>query len=102
MLEFIIGQSQSSSGRVLYVRVGAGVGHGEDTGASVLQGEVLIAELLAVDGLATSALETFTSVSSRSFPWGEGGARSKLTLRLVKSPPWSMNWGMTRWKIEPL
>jgi len=33
-----------------------GVGHGEDTGASVLEGEVLVLELLAVDGLATSAL----------------------------------------------
>lgn len=39
------------------VRVRAGVGHGEDTGASMLQGEVLISELLAVDGLATSAVE---------------------------------------------
>jgi hypothetical protein len=38
------------------LRVGAGVGHGEEEGTAVLQLEVLIAELLAVDGLATSAL----------------------------------------------
>jgi len=38
------------------VGVGAGVGHGENTGASVLQLEVLISELLTVDGLATSAV----------------------------------------------
>lgn len=38
------------------VRVGASVGHGQDTRAGVLQGEVLIVELLTVDGLATSAL----------------------------------------------
>jgi hypothetical protein len=41
---------------VNYVRSGTSVGHGEDTGASVLQVEVLVLELLAVDGLATSAL----------------------------------------------
>lgn len=33
-----------------------GVGHGEDTGASVRQVEVLVLELLAVDGLAAGAL----------------------------------------------
>jgi hypothetical protein len=38
------------------LRVGAGVGHGEQTGLVVLQGEVLVGELLTVDGLATSAL----------------------------------------------
>lgn len=83
-----------------HVRVGAGVGHGQDTGTGVLQGEVLIWELLAIDGLATSALKSgFPAVSSRSF---RGELRGKrLTLWLVKSPPWSMNWGMTRWKDEP-
>jgi hypothetical protein len=45
------------------VRVGAGVGHGEDTGASVPQLEVLVLELLAVDGLATSALLLVSSLS---------------------------------------
>lgn len=39
------------------LRVGAGVGHGQQTGAVVLQLEVLIGELLAVDGLATGTLE---------------------------------------------
>nr|WNZ75859.1 hypothetical protein [Trichoderma harzianum] len=38
------------------LRVGAGVGHGQQTGAVVLQLEVLIGKLLAVDGLAASAL----------------------------------------------
>jgi hypothetical protein len=39
-----------------HLRVGAGVGHGEETGLGVLELEVLIRELLAVDGLATGAL----------------------------------------------
>lgn len=38
------------------IRVGAGVGHGEDTGAGVLELEVLVGKLLAVDGLATGTL----------------------------------------------
>ena len=38
------------------LRVGAGVGHGEEEGAVVRQLEVLVGELLAVDGLATSSL----------------------------------------------
>lgn len=38
------------------VRVLAGVRHRQETGASVLHLEVLIRELLAVDGLATSAV----------------------------------------------
>jgi hypothetical protein len=40
------------------VGVGAGVGHGEQTRFVVLQVEVLISELLTVDGLATSAVTT--------------------------------------------
>lgn len=40
------------------VGVGTGVGHGKQTGAVVLQLEVLISELLAIDGLATSAVAT--------------------------------------------
>ena len=36
--------------------MGTGVGHGQETGAAVQLGEVLVGELLAVDGLATSAL----------------------------------------------
>jgi len=38
------------------IRVGASVGHGEETRPNVLLVEVLIGELLAVDGLATGAL----------------------------------------------
>jgi hypothetical protein len=38
------------------VRVGTGVGHGEEAGLGVAQLEVLIGELLTVDGLAASAL----------------------------------------------
>lgn len=39
------------------LRVGAGVGHRQQTGAVVLQLEVLIGELLTVDGLTTGTLE---------------------------------------------
>ena len=38
------------------VGVGAGVGHGQNARASVAQVEVLVRELLAVDGLAASAV----------------------------------------------
>jgi len=38
------------------VGAGAGVGHGEDSGAGVLELEVLVSELLAVDGLASGAV----------------------------------------------
>ena len=40
----------------MYIRSGAGVGHGEDTRASVLQGEVLVPELLTVDGLTAGTI----------------------------------------------
>jgi hypothetical protein len=39
-----------------YLRAWAGVGHGEDTGTGVLEVEVLVLELLAVDGLSAGAL----------------------------------------------
>ncbi|OIC23906.1 hypothetical protein A7L51_18925 [Acinetobacter baumannii] len=38
------------------VGVSSGVGHGEDTRSSVLQVEVLVGELLAVDALTTGAV----------------------------------------------
>ena len=38
------------------VGVGAGVGHAEEEGLAVLELEVLVRELLAVDGFAASAL----------------------------------------------
>ena len=40
----------------LNIRVGAGVGHGEHERLLVGELEVLVGELLTVDGLATSAL----------------------------------------------
>lgn len=40
------------------IRVGAGVGHGQQTRLGVLEVEVLVGKLLAVNGLATSALES--------------------------------------------
>lgn len=40
----------------LNVRVGASVGHGEHERLVVAELEVLVGELLTVDGLATSAL----------------------------------------------
>jgi hypothetical protein len=59
------------SWRGVNVRVGAGVGHGEDTGAGVLELEVLVLELLAVDGLATGALNRVSAVCSVSVNGGE-------------------------------
>jgi hypothetical protein len=50
------------------LRVGAGVGHGEDEGSGVPLLEVLIGELLAVDGLATSAL----LLSAHFLSWPSG------------------------------
>jgi len=38
------------------VRVGAGIGHGEDAGSDVLLDEILVGELFAVDGLAAGAV----------------------------------------------
>lgn len=38
------------------VGIGSGVGHGHDTGTGVPQDEVLILELVAVDGLASGAV----------------------------------------------
>lgn len=66
----------------------------------MLEGEVLVGELLTVDGLAASAL--FTVSQSHPSRCQDGLYEEKLTLPRVKSPPWSMNWGMIRWKEEPL
>ena len=38
------------------IRVGASISHGEQTGLFVLQLKVLVGKLVAIDGLATSAL----------------------------------------------
>ena len=40
------------------VRVGSSVGHGEETRLNMLQLEVLVCKLLAVDGFPTGALES--------------------------------------------
>lgn len=59
------------------VGVGASIGHGQDSWAGVLQDEVLISELLAVDGLASSAI-VVCEISSLQHEVGdhsvEGGA----------------------------
>lgn len=38
------------------VGVGPGVGHGQGAGAGVLQGEVLVGELVAIDGFSTGSV----------------------------------------------
>lgn len=43
------------------LRVGASVSHGQQVGLAVLLLEVLVGELLAVDGLATSALSNLSA-----------------------------------------
>lgn len=43
------------------LRVAAGIGHGEKARLGVLQLEILIGELLAVDGLAAGALRQLAS-----------------------------------------
>ena len=48
------GSKQEGVGSCL--RVGSSVGHGEKSRLGVLAGEVLVGELLTVDGLATGAL----------------------------------------------
>jgi hypothetical protein len=45
------------------LRARAGVGHGEDTGTSVLELEVLVLELLAIDRLSTGALLSISLLS---------------------------------------
>merc|ERR1711887_157938 len=60
------------------VGVGAGVGHGEDAGSGVLLDEILVGELVAVDGLAAGAVAA-GEVASLAHEAGndamEGGAR---------------------------
>jgi hypothetical protein len=45
----------------MHVRVGSGVGHGQQERLLVPQLEVLVGKLLAVDGLATGALGCVSS-----------------------------------------
>lgn len=58
LLAHIHNRTELSAAWTDVIRVGAGVGHGQQTRAGVLDLEVLIGELLAVDGLATSAVAT--------------------------------------------
>ena len=59
------------------VGVGASVSHGKNSRSSVLQGEVLIFELVAIDGLSTSTVSS-SEVSTLAHEVGdhtvEGGA----------------------------
>ena len=74
------------------VGVGSGVGHRQEEGLVVLELEVLVGELVAVDGLSTSAVVVGELTSARE-PEKDGYGRT--------SPPWSMKLGMTRWKPDP-
>jgi hypothetical protein len=55
LLQLVSGGRGST--RLQGLRVGSGVGHGQEEGLVVPQLEVLVTELLAVDGLAAGALE---------------------------------------------
>lgn len=57
------------------LRVGASVSHGQQTGAVVLQLEVLIGELLTVDGLTTGTLEICQSIAFGDVTWGRKSIR---------------------------
>lgn len=59
--------------------------------------EVLVGELFAIDGLATGAL--WGALSDRQH--SEEGRVGRLTLPRVKSPPWHMKSGITRWNLLP-
>ena len=58
VLAIKVGEGIEAKEELGAVGVGAGVGHGEVTGSSVLAVEVLIGELLAVDGFSTGSVET--------------------------------------------
>lgn len=57
------------------LRVGTSVGHGEDTGLGVLVDEVLIGELLTIDGAATGALQISLDVCHGKKQNGERHSR---------------------------
>jgi hypothetical protein len=92
------------------VGVGSSVGHGQDSRSSVLEHEVLISELSTVDGLSTgtytfgweratrSVHQVRSNVSQKEIQHSQSGFY--VPLWLVKSPPWHMNPGMTRWKLQ--
>jgi len=57
MLAVKPGRDSRGDEELTAIRVLAGVGHAENTLLAVLQLEVLIRELVAIDGLATGACE---------------------------------------------
>lgn len=61
--QYLRQENAMPQGRSRNLRVGAGVGHGEEEGLVVGELEVLVGELLTVDGLATSALSKGKAVS---------------------------------------
>jgi hypothetical protein len=90
----MVGGGYSGDEELRAVGVGSGVGHGENTGFGVHPAKVLIREFLAVDGLSTGAARHVRIIQNKDFRGGP-------YLPRVKSPPWSMNCGMTRWKELP-
>ena len=96
------------------------VGHRQDALTSVLELEVLVGEFLAVDRLRKYAATLSASrTPEQGRPHGRGESRAggvaeatahrerprtspPVPSPRVKSPPWSMNCGITRWKMLPL
>lgn len=73
----------------------ARIGHAEHSRLAVLQLEIFIGKLRAVDGLSPGSYRTHISLSFRA----EEGAH--IPSPLVKSPPWIMKDLMIRWKVDP-
>ena len=76
------------------VSVRSSIGHTQDSGSGVLLLEVFVREFLTID----------------AFTWKSGISYMSLNVMLsppvpfprVKSPPWSMKLGITRWNLDPL
>ena len=85
----------SSDEELRSVGVLTGIGHRQITGSEMLQNKVLVRKLLAVDRPAASSEEI-------NHKLGFSREVSGYPSPLVKSPPWSMKFLMTRWKALPL
>lgn len=81
------------------------------TRSSVLQFEVLIWKLPTVDGLSSSAIvvSEISSLKARVLvrvapppPHQSRMTAGDIKVERIKNCTWHMNWGMTRWKIDPL
>jgi hypothetical protein len=81
------------------VGVGSGVGHGEEERSVVPELEVLVGELVAVDGLSTGTV--VVGELEMGQPKKRVKALRKARSKTHTSPPWSMKLGMTRWKPDP-